>query len=180
MSRDARTDLLVGRELTFTSHIARLYFNDSLQSLDNRFDTPKTSAAKICDFSARLINTFWHEFHRKRVYTVTNVLIGLALSCENMSKMSPAGCTCNLCTNTIGIICLFHAPRNCVIKARPAAVAVELIAAAIQRRTTTTTDICSFLFIVDVFTREWHLCSFVFYDVLLFRSKFISCILHEK
>jgi len=48
MASIATAHLTIGRILDFARHVSGLDMGDSSEPLENRFDTPKTSAAENC------------------------------------------------------------------------------------------------------------------------------------
>lgn len=122
------TDLLITRILSLATHIARSRLDDTLDRLEDRFHTSKTSASqdyrlelsrvRLC-FISRL------ESHRDTIHTVSRIRRSRFLTYEDMSEMSATDTTGDLRPDLVSIECPVDCPRYRIIEARPSASSVK-------------------------------------------------------
>ena len=114
-----------------------------------------------------------HEFHRKRIHTMTTVGSGKAFSNEYVAQMAAAVHALYLRPLTIRIWQVVHGSWYLLIKGRPATMSIKLVDRAIKLGVTSTANIDAFLIKVVVLTSEGRLGSLRFDYVSLFRREWV-------
>lgn len=111
------------------------------------------------DFRQRF--AFGNESHRNRVHAVTRVFDGKPFSFKDVPQVPSAVGTYDFRAASVDIRDTLHGVGKMLVKAGPAAAAVELIFRVIDRHVALTANECAIVLVIDVFARVWVLGSLI-------------------
>ena len=128
----ARADLFVGGVRHRTARVARLRVTDTGDGLESVLHSPETAAREDGLFRA-FGCFFWYECKRQGIDAMPRVFLGEAFAFEDMPQMGPAGGADDFRPVAVRIGAAEHGAGHGVVKGRPAASGVELVARAVER-----------------------------------------------